>query len=619
MTATSLYFGESSTWGYRQPNNATGQQTVQRQQIPPANTPHQPPNFAFQQHSHQHTVSRGQFKHQNGSFSPNGSQQTGDYLFPIFTPPNMTARPPHQNQCFSPNGSQSTDERSFLPPSGSPFPNFIPPNMVGYPPQNGPQQPGGYHTLPPQGYFSPPCTPPTGSRSTTPITVTLALPPSIDDLNQLILTIAQQQGLEAARKFFDTFPNGMKHNLTSYYNMLTVYIDNEKGSYKEIDSLFNQMRKERINTDAFFYLALVPACKKTGRREIAIHLARKIRDDRVTPDIVTANTMLQMLGEMRCDKEAYNVFERLNNRNANTFEIMYTMNISVGCVQKINTVNQFRRTQKIPATKTMVQALAKNADQLAKLYQEEKGSGLLTEHLCHQMWESCVERENGQGMIDVIHDMQDNKLPIPSDWFDKAVELFSKNGNFDLLEETITAMHTEKIAIDCETLLTTYLTHKNLARYIEFVKKLIAMGMPSPTFIITRTCYNEYFTSYQIAELLDFFSQLKGIGINFENSPMTNISMRLRSGIETLSRTSLKECSALFEKACKLEFPISKHVLAAYFIVLKNNNQIDELNRLHDAFKNLVKYDRVIRNIVKFANDDTGNVNDTNAKTKRRR
>ncbi|XP_057837804.1 pentatricopeptide repeat-containing protein At3g09040, mitochondrial-like [Cryptomeria japonica] len=156
--------------------------------------------------------------------------------------------------------------------------------------------------------------------------------------NALVDMYAKCGNMERALTLFERMP---QRNVISWNSMIAGYAQN--GFVENALETFKQMQLAGLKPDSTTYACIVHACAKIGAFEQGISIHQSIMEGGFLPDIVVGNALVDMYAKCGSIDKACELFNRMLQRNAISWNAMIAGYAQNGLVEKaLETLKQMQ-------------------------------------------------------------------------------------------------------------------------------------------------------------------------------------------------------------------------------------------------------------------------------------
>jgi RIO kinase 1 len=143
--------------------------------------------------------------------------------------------------------------------------------------------------------------------------------------NALIHVYAGFGELGLARKVFDEMS---ERDLVSWNSLICGY--GRCKRFREVLDVFEAMRMDNVKGDAVTMVKVVLACSVLGEWSVADAMVEYIEENEVEVDVYLGNTLIDMYGRRGMVNLAMRVFDRMNDRNLVSWNVMIMCYVKAG-------------------------------------------------------------------------------------------------------------------------------------------------------------------------------------------------------------------------------------------------------------------------------------------------
>lgn len=143
--------------------------------------------------------------------------------------------------------------------------------------------------------------------------------------NALIHVYAGFGELGFARKVFDEMS---EPDLVSWNSLICGY--GRCKRFREVLDVFEAMRMDNVKGDAVTMVKVVLACSVLGEWSVADAMVEYIEENEVEVDVYLGNTLIDMYGRRGMVNLAMRVFDRMNDRNLVSWNVMIMCYVKAG-------------------------------------------------------------------------------------------------------------------------------------------------------------------------------------------------------------------------------------------------------------------------------------------------
>ncbi|KAJ7533579.1 hypothetical protein O6H91_13G055700 [Diphasiastrum complanatum] len=135
--------------------------------------------------------------------------------------------------------------------------------------------------------------------------------------SMLVNMYAKCNSVLDARNVFNSMP---EHNVFSWTAIISAYANHGQG--EKAISLFQQMQQTGIIPDKVTYVVVLKACAKIAALEQGKQLHLHIIKSGLESEVIVGSALVDMYAKCGCTEEAYEVFNRMNERDVVSWNVI---------------------------------------------------------------------------------------------------------------------------------------------------------------------------------------------------------------------------------------------------------------------------------------------------------
>ncbi|XP_057852302.2 pentatricopeptide repeat-containing protein At4g13650-like isoform X2 [Cryptomeria japonica] len=145
----------------------------------------------------------------------------------------------------------------------------------------------------------------------------------------LVDMYAKCGSIDKARELFDRMP---ERDVFSWNTMIVGYTQN--GFVEKALETFKQMQLAGVKPDSTTFASILPACAKMGALEQGIDIHQNVTEQGFLSDVVIASALVDMYAKCGSIDKAFELFDRMPQRNVVTWNTMIAGYAQNGLVEK---------------------------------------------------------------------------------------------------------------------------------------------------------------------------------------------------------------------------------------------------------------------------------------------
>ncbi|XP_057873560.2 pentatricopeptide repeat-containing protein At4g21065 [Cryptomeria japonica] len=154
----------------------------------------------------------------------------------------------------------------------------------------------------------------------------------------MIAGYAKHGALEEAINIFKEMPH---RDMVSWSTMIAGFAQN--GLVEKAIETYKQMQLAGLKPDSTTFATLLPACAKTGALKWGLDIHQSVIENGFRLDIVVASALIDMYAKCGCIQKAWEVFDKMPQRNVISWTAMIAGYAQSGLVE--NALETFKRMQ----------------------------------------------------------------------------------------------------------------------------------------------------------------------------------------------------------------------------------------------------------------------------------
>ncbi|XP_057832149.2 pentatricopeptide repeat-containing protein At3g24000, mitochondrial-like [Cryptomeria japonica] len=263
--------------------------------------------------------------------------------------------------------------------------------------------------------------------------------------NALVDMYAKCGSIDKARELFDSMP---KKNVVSWTTMISGYTQN--GLVEKALETFKQMQLACVKPNSTTFVSILPACAKMGALEQGMDIHQSIKEGDFLSDIIVGNALVDMYAKCGSVDKAYELFDRMPQRNAVSWNTMIAGYAHNGFVEKaLETFKQMQLAEVKPNSTTFATILPV----CAKMGALEQG-------------------------VDIHQRILEGRFSLDIVVGNALVDMYTKCGNIDKARELFDRMP-ERDVVSWTAMIAGYAQNGFVEKALETFKQMQLEGMKS--------------------------------------------------------------------------------------------------------------------------------------------